>query len=255
MSGVHEIIYKVRPHETGYGMTMQPRALLDYLQDAAFKHSIQLGFSVFDLFPRGLTWVLSRYHVEIDRFPQEGESVRIRTWYPGPQKPFYLREWEFTDHSQRTIVRATSSWLVVDIRSGKPVDGDEVLKSLDVTDKRALDDDFAPLPGTERTDISGRFRVRLSDTDLNRHVNHVYHILWTLETVPDEYLLNRVPAGIEVSYKGEIILGQEITVHTQVMGDGNLNHKLVREPDGVEVARLRTRWKTGDARRGAQGAE
>lgn len=243
MSGIYEISYKVRPHETGYGLAMQPKALLDYLQDAAFEHSIKLGFSVLDLFPKGLTWVLSRYHVKVDHFPQTGDQVRIRTWYPGPQKPFYLREWEILDHDERIIAQATSSWLVVNIKSGKPVDGDEVLSALDTTSKRALEDDFTPLPGAGRSDVTGRFCVRFSDTDLNRHVNHVHHILWALETVPRGYLSDYVPSEMEASYKGEIILGQEISVHTEVNGEGLFNHKLVREADGVEVARLRTRWR------------
>jgi medium-chain acyl-[acyl-carrier-protein] hydrolase len=242
MSNIHEIAYTVRPHETDYGTMMQPKSLLDYLQDAAYEHSIKLGFSVFDLFPKGLTWVLSRYHVKVDRFPGSGEQVRIHTWYPGPQKPFYLREWEILDRKGTVIVRATSSWLVVNIRSGKPVDGDEVLKELNVTDKRALEDDFIPLPGTGRTDVSGRFCVRLSDTDINRHVNHVHHILWALETVPPDIMSKYVPLEIEASYKGEIRLGQEITVHTEIIGEGFFNHRLVRESDRVEVARLRTRW-------------
>ena len=55
MSGIHEIRYEVRPHETGYGKTIQPGALLNYLQDAAFEHSVKLGFSVYHLLAKGQT--------------------------------------------------------------------------------------------------------------------------------------------------------------------------------------------------------
>ena len=51
-----------------------------------------------------------------------------------------------------------------------------------------------------------------------------------------------IPLEIEASYKGEIKSGQEIMVHTEICGEGLFNHRLVREPDGNEVARLRTRW-------------
>jgi acyl-ACP thioesterase len=243
MSAIHEIRYTVRPHEAGYGDTIQPVSLLNYLQDAAFEHSIKLGFSVFHLFSKGLTWVLSRYHIKIDRYPVAGESVRIHTWYPGSQKPFYLREWEILDENERIIVRATSSWLVVDIKTGKPVDGDSLLSGLTVMERRAIEDGFKPLPEPGPEGIKGRFSVRLSDTDLNRHVNHIHHILWALECVPQEFLSGNVPAEIEAAYKGEIMFGQNVIVQTRRSDDRVFNHKLVLEYDDREVARLRTRWE------------
>jgi len=60
LSDMYQITYDVRPCEAGYQKTLQPDALLNYLQDAAFKHSISRGFSAFHLFKKGLTWVLSR---------------------------------------------------------------------------------------------------------------------------------------------------------------------------------------------------
>ena len=243
MSDIHETRYTVRPYEAGFGKTALPETLLNYLQDAAFEHSIRLGFSVFHLFSMGLTWVLSRYHVKIDRYPAAGETVRVRTWYPGPQKPFYLREWEILDQDGGSFVRATSSWLVVDLETGKPTDGEMVLKNLSVTEKRAIEDGFKSLPAPRKTNLTRKFSVRLSDTDLNRHVNHSRHILWALESVPEEQLSGGVPVKIEVAYKEEIVFGQNITVHTEAGEDGVYLHRLLTEPGGEEAARLRVKWE------------
>lgn len=54
-------------------------ALMNYLQDAARGHSIREGFSVFDLSTKGVTWVISRYHLVINRYPQLGEKIQVRT--------------------------------------------------------------------------------------------------------------------------------------------------------------------------------
>ena len=242
MSGVHQTEYQVRPYEAGFGKTALPSALLNYLQDAAFEHSISLGFSVFHLFPKGLTWVLSRYHVKILRYPLSGEPVGIQTWYPGPQKPFYLREWKISGEAGEDLVLATSSWLIVDLKTGRPADGDFILKNHPMTEKRALPDDFKPLPVPHREDITKRFQVRISDTDLNRHVNHVQHVLWSLESVPEEYLSKRVPVEMEATYKGEIVFGHEVDVRTEVTQNGTCLHRLALYPGGNEVARVRTTW-------------
>ena len=250
MSGIHEITYNVRPCEAGYGKTALPGALLNYLQDAAFDHSIRLGSSVFDLFPLGLTWVLSRYHVRILRYPLSKERIRIQTWYSGSQRPFHLREWRILDPQGEELLLATSSWLIVDLKTGRPSDRDVTLKDYLPTEKRAMEDNFKPLPVPRRQDITRRFPVRVSDTDLNRHVNHVQHILWSLESVPEGYLSDRVPVGIEVSYKGEILFGQETTAATEVREDGTCLHRLIIEPGGKEAARLRTVWKKGEGKAG-----
>ena len=243
MSGIHEISYTVRPYEAGYGKRALPGALLNYLQDAAFQHSVSLGFSVFHLFQRGLTWVLSRYHVKILRYPLSGETVLVKTWYPGSQKPFYLREWKISDKDGGELVLATSSWLVVDLETGRPTDGDFILENHPLTDMRAIQDDFKPLPSPRRLDVERRFPVRILDTDLNRHVNHVHHILWSLECVPEGYLSERVPVEMEATYKGEAVFGQEIAVGTEAQEDGTCLHRLVLEPGPKEVARVRTAWE------------
>ena len=247
MSGIHELEYKVRPYEAGFGKTVLPSGLLNHLQDAAFEHSISLGFSVFHLFPRGLTWVLSRYHVRILRYPLSGETIRIQTWYPGPQKPFYLREWKVLARDGEDLVLATSSWLIVDLKTGRPVDGDIILKNHPLTEKRAIKDDFKSLPVPGRTDLTRRFEVRISDTDLSRHVNHIHHLLWSLESVPEEYLAGKVPVEMEAAYKGEVISGQEVEVRTEVKGNGECLHQLVLAPGGKEVARVRTAWERGES--------
>lgn len=243
MSGVHEMQYTVRPYEAGYGKTALPGAILNYLQDAAFEHSVSLGFSVFHLFPLGLTWVLSRYHVKILRYPLSGESVRVRTWYPGSQKPFYLREWKIMGKDGVDIALATSSWLVVDLKTGKPTDGDSILKNLPTTQERALPDNFPSLPLPSREDHARRFPVRISDTDLNRHVNHVQHLLWSLESVPGEFLFRKLPVEMEATYKEEVVFGQEVVVHTEVKENGTCLHHLLLEPGGKEAARVRTVWE------------
>lgn len=252
MSGIHEVTYNVRPCEAGYGKTALPAAILNYLQDAAFDHSIRLRSSIFDLFPLGLTWVLSRYHVRILRYPLAKELIRIQTWYSGSQRPFHLREWRILDPQGEELLLATSSWLIVDLKTGRPSDRDFTLKNFLPTEKRAIEDEFKPLPVPRRQDITRRFPVRVSDTDLNRHVNHVQHILWSLESVPEEFLSDRVPVGIEVSYKGEILFGQETTVATEVREDGTCLHRLIIEPGGKEAARLRTVWEKRERKTGGR---
>jgi acyl-ACP thioesterase len=239
---IHEISYTVRPYEAGYGKTLKPEALLNYLQDGVFEHGFNRGISLYHFVPKGLTWVLTRYHVQVERYPGTGEKVTVRTWYPGAIKPYYMRDWEVVDSTGAAIARATSSWLILNMGTKKPVDDNGLLDGITPHPARALEDDFAPLPELETAETESRFRVRLSDTDLNRHVNHVHYIQWALDSIPGDILEKKQPMVIEVGYRGEARYGDDIISRVGAVGDGTYLHQLVRESDGKELTRLRTRW-------------
>ena len=242
MPEIHEINYTVRPYEAGYGKTLRPEALLNYLQDAAFEHSYRRGISLYHFVPRGLTWVLTRYHVKVDRYPAVGEKVTVRTWYPGAAKPYYLRDWELVGKDGESIGRGTSSWLILDMKTKKPAEDNGLLDGFPPHLVRSLEDDFAPLPELEKVDGESLFCVRLSDTDLNRHVNHVHYIQWALDSVPAETLEKNQVVGIEVGYRAEARFGDKVVSKVGSTGDGTFLHQLVRDSDGKELTRLRTKW-------------
>ena len=243
MSDIYQITYDVRPYEAGYQKTLQPEALLNYFQDAAFEHSLSRDFSAFHLFKKGLTWVLSRYHVRVERYPSIGEQVHVRTWYPGPQKPFYLRDWEVLDDNGAVLALATSSWLILDIATMKPVDDNGLLDGLEQRSMRAIEDPFNPLPEFKEPQFESRFCVRLGDTDMNRHVNHVHYIQWALESVIRHVPEGSIPLEIEAGYRAEARFGDNVVARARDYGGGLFVHDLIRESDGVELTRLRTIWK------------
>jgi len=242
LTGIHQITYDVRPSEAGYQKTIRPAALLNYLQDAAFEHSVSRGFSAFHLFKKGLIWVLSRYHVRVERYPSVGEQVQVRTWYPGPQKPFYLRDWEVLDDKGAVLALATSSWLILDAATLKPVDDDGLLDGLEQRPVRAIEDAFQPLPEIPESQFESRFCVRIGDTDMNRHVNHVHYIQWALETLTGHTPKGSVPVEMEAGYRAEARFGDNIIARARDLGGGLFDHQLVLESDATELTRLRTRW-------------
>jgi len=246
LHNIHQLKYVVRPYDAGYLRVMRPGALLDYLQDAAFEHSVSKGFSVFDLIKRGLTWVLSRYHIVVKRYPMTGERVTVRTWYPGHQKPFYLRDWDILDRNGDAIALATSSWLILEKDTMKPAEIGGLLDELEPRPVRALDDPFLPFPEMGAPHFESMFRVRIDDTDINRHVNHVHYIQWALESAEKLAKEGAVPLEMEAGYRAEARFGDNVIARVRDMGEGFFHHQLLRESDGKELTRLRTRWKLPD---------
>jgi medium-chain acyl-[acyl-carrier-protein] hydrolase len=237
--------YAVHTYETDARGLVRPVALLNYLQDAAGEHAGRLGLSVVDLFKRSMTWVLSRYHVLVHRYPALGARLEIVTWPSGKHGYFAIRDFEVSDGGG-PVLSATSSWMVIGLEKKQAVKVDDVVGPRYAVERRALDDPFASLPVPGQPDPGPRFRVESSHLDWNRHVNNAVYVQWALEGVPADVLMKRRPMEIEVSYRAEALYGDEVQSVAQPVPDGESGpvflHQILNAATGAELARLRTRW-------------
>ncbi len=244
-----ELIYRaeyiIHTYEIDFRGRARPDTLLNYLQDTAGAQAQELGFSVEALFRRGLTWVLSRYHIKIDRFPRLGEKIVILTWPSGRSEYYALRDWEILDPDGQKILTATSSWMVISLEQKQPVPIETLYAEKIIVSKRALDDDFSPLPVLPSASQEVEFPVEISHLDLNRHVNNVVYVHWALEGMPAEILFNLSPVEIEVAYRAEAVYGHRVLSRIYAADEAKKEfwHQIVRPDDRRELARLRTRWK------------
>ncbi|MDD8020782.1 MAG: thioesterase [Acidobacteriota bacterium] len=220
-------------------------ALMNYLQDTARLHSIRENFSVFDLQERGVTWVISRYHLLISRYPEMGEKITVKTWASGKHSFYALREFEISDHCQNRILAATSSWMIIDLKDRRPVKINDLFSDELILNKRVLADDFPVLPAVEQLDFKSEFRVLFEDLDFNRHVNNVVYSRWAVEGMPPEVLFSSRPVELEINYRAEAFYGDSIEVITQKPQKENMAwlQQIYNLSTGKEVARLRSIWE------------
>ena len=126
--------YTVHTYETDARGLARPVALLNFLQDSAGDHAGRLGLSVVDLFKRNMTWVLSRYHVLIHRYPALGARLEVMTWPSGKHGYFAIRDFEVSDGSGGPILSATSSWMVIGLEKKQAVKVGDALDNMHVID-------------------------------------------------------------------------------------------------------------------------
>lgn len=245
-SSAYEESFQVRTYESDHRGLVRPVAILNYLQEVAGTHAERLGFSVNNLLSRGLTWVMSRSHVRFSSDPGVGERLLVRTWPSGRRGLHAMREFEVFDGSSQLVAAGTSSWVIVDVESKRPVRIEKVIPSYPPAARRALDDDFAALPVLTEADHELPFRVRLGDLDINQHVNNVVYAGWALEALPEPWQQSHRPAAIEIAYRSEAFFGDRIISRAQACPVGDASgflHQLVSEADGRELTRLRTFWR------------
>ena len=238
--------FKIRAYEVGPTSRATIQSIFNYMQEAAGNHAAELGVSVDKLIKQNLTWVLSRVHLRINNYPFWKQVITVETW-PSDKDAYYaIRDFRILDEYEYEIGQATTSWMMLDIIKRIPVLIPEYIEKLkNVKQGRALPDEFEKLPKLESVDSSKLFNVRLSDLDLNQHVNSVNYIEWALESVPADIQEKYILTDIEVTYRAESNYGDQIKAQCQVQEEGGyykIIHRLQRIFDEKELARLISIW-------------
>lgn len=237
--------FDIRSHESDIRGDVRPVILLAYLQDVASEHASQLGVPVKSLQSSGLTWVMSRMHLLLQRYPRRGEILAIRTWAVTREGLFTVRDFELVDAAGVIIGTATSSWAVLDLNSRRPIRINDRLPNYPLRPVRALEDNFTTLPILESPESRINMPVLRGDLDLNQHVNNTVYAGWGLEAAPGRLADNCQPIEIEIGFRAEAYYGDSIVslCAAEQRDELCLLHRIENAESGLELARLRTRWK------------
>jgi acyl-ACP thioesterase len=243
MQKVYRQEFIVRSYEIDPQGFASIQTICNYLQECAFNHAHILGLSVQALFEKNLTWVLSRLHVKMDNYPMWGKSVFLETWPSGASGKFAIRDFLISDSHDNIIGRATTSWMLLDLESFKPISMPEFIMNINLPDRdRELDSEFPKLPEIDHADIEKTFNVRFSDLDGNRHVNNVRYIEWAAETIPIEIWREYRITELEIGFRSETNYGDRVSVRAQI-NDSLFIHNIRTEKSHLEVARMRSSWQ------------
>ena len=96
---------------------LRPAGFFDIAQDLAVHGSAMVGAPDWVLKERGLAWILARMHVRYERLPRLYDKVCIQTWHSGVAGPIYTRDYQMLDASGKVLIRATSSWGLMDVNA------------------------------------------------------------------------------------------------------------------------------------------
>jgi acyl-ACP thioesterase len=247
MRSTYRESFQVRSYETDPRGRLQVPILCQLLQEAATAHAAILGVAVESLIDSGVAWVLSRLHLEMDRWPATDEDITIETWPEAASRLLTERRFEILDGSERRIGSVSTLWLVLDLERRRPVRlpaqvSDRLHEHELGNEPRRFGDLVAPEPVEHELG----FTVRRSDLDLAAHVNNTSYVEWAIEAVPEELWSTANLSELEIHFLSECHHGQRVVSRSQSLesgGDTEVRHQLMRPDDDIEVARARTVWR------------
>ena len=235
--------YNIRSYECDRNNNLRILTLMNIFQDMADNHAKQMGLGLEYVLSKGFAWVGTNYALDIERLPQMHENIRIETWPSEEKRVGAIRDFEVFSEGGKSIIRASSQWVLIDFKKKRPIGLRENLPEYAVLPERALTTEFPKLPEVERVDEETKFRVRFDDIDINKHVNNAVYMLWASEAVNPEFRLEYNPKHIEISFKKEGHMGEKIKVITQCEGLHTFHSiRTYDSDDERELARAYIEW-------------
>lgn len=236
---------RVKAHEIDFKGRMSLPALINNMQEAAWNSAESLGASVARLQEEGISWVLTRLKLEVDRFPKHRDFYYIESWPSGGNRSFVYRDYRVYDENNECIARATSTWLVFDLQSRKMIGLPDWLKSLTslATGNQALDVASGKIREANSDQAAYKFPVRWHDVDTNQHLSNVYYFQCAIEGMPYEVLREKALTSIDLNFRSECSWGDNLLVSVEEEAEDKYLHTIRRESDSKILALARSIWK------------
>ncbi|XP_023514527.1 palmitoyl-acyl carrier protein thioesterase, chloroplastic-like [Cucurbita pepo subsp. pepo] len=269
---VYQCHFLVRSYESGPDNKMTMFFVINQLQESKLNHFISCGLverglgktgfgTTHEMTKRDLIWVVHKLQVVVDQFPSWNDVVELRTWICKHGKNSYRRNWIARDKkSGKVLIRAICFYVLMNKRTRKLSKFCEELKEemnpffLDSHPILEEDNIVSQKLHLHQHDCTHASLVtRLSDLDMNQHINNASYINFVLEGTPRSVLENYQLSGITIKYLKECSVDQQlqslsVPLENDVVNgtpfikdkDIKLHHSILS--DGIELVRAKTVW-------------
>jgi len=203
---------------------LRPASFMDIAQALAEKGSEQISATDADLAHHNLAWVLARMTVRFDSLPVRTDSVTGETWHRGLDGLFYMRDYQLTGASGDAVVRAGSSWILMDLGTRHIVYGDKLpsdptlaflVSGQPQNSERVLSEDCAKLvvPRDLPLTHAASHVVVYSDLDYNGHTNNAKYTVWSMDALPADFVTTHFLKEISINFNLESHLGDVVDLY------------------------------------------
>lgn len=232
------------------------------VQDIAGLHAACRNMSIPELQEKGMTWVILRTKMHVNRYTAWPEDIMAETWAQAPLGLKMPRVVRAQDEEGKPLFEAITEWAVLDLTHHyRPVRPNAITEAMKIpSENDSKHHRECKLPRrTEFDDSALAFTSRyvppvlMSDTDANHHVNNISYLNWILESLPVPFRDAYKVEDVDVSWEKQTFLGDMLVVMT---GSGQSHpleeekpsfvHKIIRKgQDGTEetVFQGTTTWE------------
>lgn len=232
--------FEVRAYETTPSGELRLLSLINYLEEAAWKNSHALGFSVNHLLEEGVSWVMQRLKLDVIQWPKHNDQVFVDTWASGLDRFLTYRDFKIYNEEKELIATAKTNWIVLDITTRKMIRIPDFIRDARFSVER---DNLPPLSEkiikVEHLEKLLDYQVLERDIDRNGHVNNANYFQWCMEGANDQMKSGRLQS-IDMIFKTEALHGDPLSFQRASLDDGSYQHVIFNARTDKDVILAKT---------------
>lgn len=188
---------------------------MNLAQEAAGQHAVYLGFGYDDLIVSNTAWILSRLNIKFLDTPLWRDEITLTTWHKGLNRLFYIRDFVLTDKDGKERVKATTSWLVMNLENRRLVRDPKLVDMDGICTDDAIETpaDKVQMPKDIEAEYVMDHRVSYSDVDTNGHTNNAMYMQWAMDTVEYEIASTRPVKEVTINFNHETKAGDIVSLY------------------------------------------
>ena len=213
-------------YDTDASWRLKPASFMNLAQEAAGQHAVHLGFGYDDLIVTNTAWILSRVHIEFVDTPKWRDEVTLTTWHKGLNRLFYLRDFILTDKDGRERVKATTSWLVLNLETRRLVRDPNLMEDGTVCTENVIETpaDKVVMPKDVELEHVMDHVVAYSDVDMLGHTNNAMYMHWAMDAVAYEITSQKPLKEVTINFNREARAGETVSIYRTVLeSEGQLH--------------------------------
>jgi medium-chain acyl-[acyl-carrier-protein] hydrolase len=206
----------VKSYETDINANLKLFAFMNYAQEIAGRQADALGFGYDNLIGEGVAWVLSRLHIKFLRIPKWRESISLKTWHKGGDRLFWYRDYEATDESGEVIIRATSSWVIININTRRMHRIESLGDTSTIYEEDALLEHAQKIQVPHSMEYVYTKKVSFSDIDINQHTNNAKYVEWALDALDPDFAADMKVTDMYINFNLESRLNDKVDISRSI---------------------------------------
>lgn len=193
---MYEFDARIRYSEVGSDTKLKLITLLDYFQDASTFHSEDLGIGWNYLQKQDMVWVMSYWQVDIFRYADLAECVKVKTFPYDFKSCLGMRNFMMDTPEGERLAVANTLWTLLNTKTWGPAKPPaEMIEKYGLEPKVEME--YLPRKivlkgqGEELAPVC----VAKHHLDSNYHVNNVQYIAIASDYIPEDFPIKRIRAS------------------------------------------------------------
>lgn len=211
---ITELKFIVRFSDCDEHSRLKLSRLFQFTEETALADAQRKGYGLWDMMKTGYGCAVTRMKLRINHIPILGEELHVSTWAKENYKDKVIyKDYRVCDVQGNVLVEGTSSWLLVDLRTGKAVPPSTSPYPVPIEEGReALPEKLDVLSMGLFPKVIDQVQGRNTDMDVNHHVNHCRYVDWILDALSREEIKNRGIRSIQMNYIHQVSLDEKVDI-------------------------------------------